>query len=219
MTWYDSNRIPEGESGNVKIQKYTVDELHMMTKAAMTGSDDIQKPGIYLRLMIDDEVMMSNNQMEFRTNLPFLTRAHGRILIAGLGLGLLPDTLRDDPRVTEIIIVEKNPHVIKLVAPYVTNPKVRVVESDIFEYKPEGVFNVIYFDIWPVFNPTCLPDMNKLRAKFEKYLDTSDPHRWINSWRYHDIKAFVRGIKHDKTLQHLGQSRNMVHKPEGSLCP
>ena len=46
-------------------------------------------PGRYTRLMLHGSVMMSDTPSERISNRFFVMNAHGRILIAGLGLGLI----------------------------------------------------------------------------------------------------------------------------------
>lgn len=73
-------------------------------------------PGDYVSLEHCGSVLMSNTPMEKRTNEDFVTNAHGKVLIGGLGIGLILLAIQDDPMVDKITVVEKNQEVIDLVA-------------------------------------------------------------------------------------------------------
>lgn len=75
----------------------------------------------------------------------------GRVLVGGLGLGVIPTMV--PTRVTEIVVVERAPEVIRLVeeaARLRCKTKLTVVEADLFEYLkhlPQD-FDTAFFDIW-----------------------------------------------------------------------
>ena len=91
------------------------------------------------------------------------------------------------PEVKSITIIEKNPDVIKLVAPTLPKRKVTVIEGDIFEWRPaKGErFNTIYFDIWGNVSTDALEEMAKLHKSFAHHLarPAEDPQRWMCSWK------------------------------------
>ena len=144
-------------------------------------------PGRYTRLMLHGSVMMSDTPSERISNRFFVMNAHGRILIAGLGLGLIVFAALERPEVEHITIVEKYRDVIELVATTLTyryGDHLSIVESDIHSWRPKSdeTYNVIYFDIWPDIRPENLTEMDRLHRRFAKRLDKGDPHRWMDSW-------------------------------------
>ena len=64
--------------------------------------------------MKDDVVWMSTDPNEIITMNPYIQKAHGDILVMGLGLGYYPfmTALKDD--VKSITIIEKDPKVIDI---------------------------------------------------------------------------------------------------------
>ena len=112
-------------------------------------------PGDYVRLMVNGDVMMSDTPMEYRTNFSFINNAKGKVFIAGLGIGVVLNALREKINngiITEIIVLEKDQNIINLVAPFFKDlrDKVKIICGDIYTYFPDDVetFDTIYFDIW-----------------------------------------------------------------------
>lgn len=143
----------------------------------------------YARLLINGRVMMTDAEFERLTNLEFVCKAHGDILIAGLGIGMiLKPALKNGESVT---VVEINPDVIALVAPSFDDPKLRIVSGDIDSWLPEAGqrFDAIYFDIWEHFNEETNAHATKLGRRFCKYLK---PGGWMGSWTRAAWKATNR---------------------------
>ena len=138
--------------------------------------------GTYVRLHINGELMMSDTAMERITNIDFIENAKGRVLVAGLGVGLILQAVLNKPDVTEVVVVEKYQDVIDLVAPRFEHPKLKVVCADIFEYElsKEVKFDTIYFDIWAEISTENLDEMRKLHSRFRKNKRTKDS--FMDSW-------------------------------------
>lgn len=75
-------------------------------RAEYTKDQDEYIPaGVYRRLSCDNEVVMSNTPMEIRTCEAFIERATGRILINGLGLGMVLHAILQKPDVTHVTVI------------------------------------------------------------------------------------------------------------------
>ena len=170
--------------GEYRISHFTID------RNTFEGIRAILRLGIpegsYVRLTRGYECIMSETPMEKRSNLKFVNKAHGRVLVAGLGIGMILLAIQDKPEVEEIIVVEMSQEVIDLVQPQLPlNNKVKIVHEDIFEYIPEGKFNTIYFDIWATYNSDTYEDeMVPLMDQYITHLvsDKEDPNRYIDCW-------------------------------------
>lgn len=175
--------VPDGKSGNVKIDtfKLTDSEIGLDNLRRWREGEDwaCVRPGTYQRLVIDDEVVMSNTQMEARTNKPVLDNAKGHVLITGLGLGIVPALLAKKRGVKSVIVIERNHDVVKLVAPHMP-AKVRVVQGDAYtwclpplrggkDWRGEmisipSMFEFTWHDIWTTYGRDNLPLFKKMRA-------------------------------------------------------
>lgn len=77
----------------------------------------------------------------------------------------------------KVTIVEQSPDVIKLVASAYTNdPRVEIVNANIFEYKPKERYDCAWFDIWDDISGNEYPEMKTLHRKFGHYVG------WSDSW-------------------------------------
>ena len=140
--------------------------------------------GNYVKLYVDGVLMMSDTDMEKHTNEEFVRNAHGDIMIAGLGIGLILDNLEDkvcSGEIQSITVYEKYQDVIDLVYPKYKHLPLKVICQDILEYKPSKneTYDTIYFDIWPDINSDNLTEIKMLhnRWKFRKR-----EGGWMDSW-------------------------------------
>lgn len=146
--------------------------------------------GHYVRLTdkLSHECVMSDTRMEKCTNSEFVEKAHGDVLIGGLGIGMIILAIQDNPEVTSITVVEKYQEVVDLIAHQLPlNDKVKIVVADIFEYETEQKFNTIYLDIWNSINRDVWEEqMSPLRKRYRKMLVSKkeDSDRFINCWAY-----------------------------------
>jgi hypothetical protein len=180
--------LKPASKGDARIEHFTVSKQDAAFQA-MRG--DCIAPGTYARIYADGELMMSDTDMERRSNWTFAHKAHGRVLIAGLGLGMIL-TGMDQAKVTDVTVVEKSQDVIDLVGPHF--PKVRTICADILAWQPPKgeKWNTIYFDIWPHICTDNLKDMAVLHRRFASRLDRSDPDAWMGSWMRDVLKARQR---------------------------
>lgn len=184
--------IPEGQSGNVKIEHFTVteEESQMSRIRSLFDRSEHVKAGKYARLIIDGSVVMSDTDMEKTSNVHVIKNAHGHVLIAGLGLGMIILPLLEKQEVEHITVIEKNPDVIKLVYPHIECDKLTVINADIFEWKPDksSKFDCIYFDIWTFISLENIDEIKKLHYKFKNKLDRDNDYCWMDSWKYDELK-------------------------------
>lgn len=98
-----------------------------------------------------DITWMGIADRDLGTYLRFYHMAKGRVLIAGLGLGLDLLSAECNNNVGSITVVEKERDVIDLVWPYLVHNKTSVVHDDIFNYLlyTDSIFDTIYLDIFP----------------------------------------------------------------------
>lgn len=142
--------------------------------------------GKFVRLTHKGEVVMSDTDMEKRTNSSFVLNAHGNVLVGGLGIGLILLPVQDKEDVSHITVIEKNKEVIDLIADQLPlNEKVEIVNADVFNYIPTGKYNTIYMDIWNYINEDVYnQQMRPLMSRCRRYLvpKSEDENRYINCW-------------------------------------
>ena len=170
--------VPAGIAGVAKVDHFDVSKEASQFTAFRPGG--YVPPGSYARLYVAGQLMMSDTRFEHTTNYDFVRAATGRVLVAGLGLGMVLHPVAAKSAVTSIVVLEKYADVVALVGPTVP-AKVSVVCADVFEHSfPKGErFDVIYFDIWPNLCTDNLGEMTRLHRRYRKHLA---PGGWMGSW-------------------------------------
>jgi len=177
--------IKPAVSGKFEIKHFDITEKDIKNINPFSfGASEFRtlKPGKYVKLVSDKEVIMSDTNMEKETNMTFLEKSKGDVLIAGLGIGLILIPLFKNPKVKSITVIEKEKDVIDLVENQLNLEKVKIQQEDIFTYVPNKKYDTIYFDIWPTIGDNFY-EMSELLEKFLPFLTNEG---WINAWRYMD---------------------------------
>ncbi|MBQ6507855.1 MAG: hypothetical protein IJI07_00125 [Flexilinea sp.] len=100
-------------------------------------------------------MLVTPNEVE--TIRPAVRAARGRVVTFGLGLGYFPYMASEKDTVERVVIVEKDPAVIRLFRQYILPQfrhaeKIEVIDDDAFEYldkaMPRDRFDYAYADIW-----------------------------------------------------------------------
>lgn len=173
--------LEDRKIGNFEVSQFEITENHF--RAVYRDGIPV---GRYVRLMQDGKCVMSDTPMEKRTNMEFCRRAHGNVLIGGLGIGMIILAIQDKDEVDHITVVEKNKEVIDLVVDQLPlNDKVDVVHADVFTYAPTEKYNTIYMDIWNWVNSDVYKkEMKPLISRYRKYLvpKSEDENRYIDCW-------------------------------------
>ena len=172
--------VPEGKSGPWKVEKFKVKGTEIQAMRLASEGRGLS-PGIYTRLKHEKswDPMMSDTPAEIRDHLEIIRKAHGRVLLNGLGLGVVLKAILNKPEVTHVDVVEINQDIINLVWPtYKDNPKITLHHADAFTIQwPKGTrWNVAWHDIWPNICVDNLEEMAKLHRKYGRRVD------WQDSW-------------------------------------
>ncbi len=203
--------LPAGRHGLAEVRHQPLSEVMCALLAAQRGWRSWDRGGVNVALVIhgaDEEVaMMSDMRFERESCAEVLQRAHGRVLIAGLGLGMILHPLCVDSRIERITVVEKLQDVIDLVGPSVAGYRnLQVVHADIFSWLPDPAarFDTIWFDIWPGWGAANLPEIFALYQRYRQYLA---PGGWMDAWMRRES---CRKLRHQSPELHRGR-RHIAH--------
>lgn len=185
-------RIPEGAHGRVSVERFTVkrDDIANVMAAIKHGRGTA--PGEYTALMINGHLWMSDTDAEWRDHLPAIWKIQDgakRVLINGLGLGMVVQAALDCEHVEHIDVVERDEDVIALVAPYYeATGRVTVHHADAYDIKwPTGItWDVAWHDIWVDLCTDNLAKMTKLHRKYGRRVG------WQGSWGRELLRAQLR---------------------------
>jgi hypothetical protein len=159
--------IPEGESGDWKVTRFEAkpDSIAAM-REAMHGRNYV--PGSYTRLSRAGVVVMTDTPDEIRDHFVPIQMAKGRVLINGLGLGMVLQGILSSPEVTHIDVVEQSEDVLKLVAPSYTDPRIAYHHADALDiqWPKRTKWDVVWHDIWDNLCSDNLQEMTRLKRKY-----------------------------------------------------
>lgn len=188
-----SKILEERETEKFKLEKFTINEVMSYRTRIPAGE--------YVRLVDKSETfdncIMSDTPMEHKTNFEIINKAHGDVLIGGLGLGMILLPLLEKEEVKSITIIEKYQDIIDIVAAQLPlNDKVKIINKDVFENSfPRGTkFDTIYFDIWNYINSDIYEEMKLLKKIYKRCLRSKkdNPNAWIGCWCEYEAKHNCR---------------------------
>lgn len=99
-------------------------------------------------LEIDGETWMVDDPPHWWAMQEHARHYKGRILIAGLGLGLILHCLSEQKGIRRITVVERNPDVIEMISPHVPQKHLEIVNKDWYDYKPRFKPDGVFFDLF-----------------------------------------------------------------------
>ena len=189
--------LPEGELGAASVRHRALENQAAREASYVAGQYIPTAPGIYALLFVTNELgsstcMMSDLGYERSTCLEVVKRAHGHVLTAGLGLGMILHPILKNPSVASVTVVEKCQDVIGLISPSLpSTPKLAIHAGDIFMWTPppDVRYDVIWFDIWPDIDATRLPEMAELHGRFARYLNHNNSGCWMESWHRQESES------------------------------
>jgi hypothetical protein len=149
--------IPVGTSRLWFVRKYELGESLTVTRE---GKLVTTPAGSYTQLFCATlnklhefpagELVMDDTPGELNKHLDFMLRAHGDVLISGLGLGCVTRGCLANPNVRSVTVIEREPDVLYLVAPHMTNPRLTIVVSDALRYieATDHRYDCAWHDLW-----------------------------------------------------------------------
>jgi hypothetical protein len=160
----------------------------------------------YIRLTKNGEgIMMSDTPMERNTNLDFIQKANGDVIIFGLGLGLVILPLLKKENVKSILVVELYQDLIDLVEPILkkqdTENKLSVIQGDCFEIHktiPKNKkFDSVYGDIWINICTDNYDGMKNLTKNWKNRVNRDNPNSFIDHWMKDYLKKEIEKEKRE----------------------
>ena len=149
--------IPAGTAGRWSVTKFLLEKPLQVTFKEKLRTIP---PGHYTQLFClteetmhqpPGEIVMHDREDELLTHLDFMLRARGRVLVTGLGLGCVVRGLLVNPQVEHITVLERDPYVMRLVAPHmIQTPRLEIIETCAFTWLHETSqeFDCAWHDVW-----------------------------------------------------------------------
>jgi hypothetical protein len=104
-----------------------------------------------------------------------LNKEFSSILIAGLGLGVMPYICKNNSSCSVVDVVEINQEVIDLVTSIGYLNNINIINDDIYVYEPTITYDIILLDIWDCVdcNENLQNNITTLVDKYKTYLNTN----------------------------------------------
>lgn len=183
---YFKSGIPEGRSGSWRIETF---EVEPVPAEADPDIPDwmLSPPGRYTRLKDNHVVFMTDLYYEWFTQkiaMQQALRRGGHVLISGLGLGMVVESIlrAPDSPVEKITVLELSADVMTLCGSYLErqfSDRLEILQADVYAWQPPAGqhYSVVWHDIWP--NPQA-PEVEGERIRLEERYG----HRcnWHGSW-------------------------------------
>ena len=193
--WYEDYKvdIPACRNDSWAVEKFIVPEKSIEgMRLAFQGRSIF--PGQYTKLVRLNGSsfggpVMSDTPAEIEDHFKLFSKAKGRILINGLGLGMALRGILLKPEVKHVDVVEISQSLIDLIGPhYLADSRVSIYCSDAYTWKPPvGVrWDVVWHDIWDNICTDNLKGMTKLHRKYGRRCD------WQGSWAQWECKRALR---------------------------
>ncbi len=98
----------------------------------------------------NNQYIMSDHESETHEHIPFFNQPLcGKILVTGLGVGLINEYLIAIPEIERVVIVEKYKEVIEMVWPHCKrDERFEVVHADAETWEPTMHFDYAWLDHW-----------------------------------------------------------------------
>lgn len=191
----------DSKVGSVELRSFELsdDDARMARVRAWLNGDNrcLIRAGKYWKLLRDGKLWMSNTPDELNDAYEIINYAQGSLLIAGLGMGIIPWLVLQKGKVGKITIVEIDKDVIKLISPYFKGLPVEIIEGSIFDFKPKEHYDWGWFDIWQDISADNRPEYARLRRKFKPYCTN------IRFWCDKEVKRLAREEKKEEEREKL----------------
>lgn len=180
--------VPAGTSGTWRLERFE------LAAPRSDGVDTrpwwaVDPAGTYTRLVNGGEVYMSDLYAELYTQAPAIDEARargGRILITGLGMGLVVEAILAEASsrapIEQIVVIEYSADVVALVGPYMEakfGDQVVVRLGDARTWRPDDDerFTVGWHDIWAdPWLPVAAAESEQMIEHYDRWCD------WQGSW-------------------------------------
>ena len=212
--------VPEGEVDGLRVSRFEVKDLDDYTEADEGRTDLLSpmenarmirdgrgcEPGWYTKLCDHNEpdehghplLWMSDTtaeRLDHAVAVAYIQMGRAeRVLINGLGLGMVLQAALSYDRVQHVDVVEADERVIKLVGPHYTKDhRVNIIHADAYEQTtawPRGTrWDAAWSDIWPSISSENLDGMDRLHAFYRRRSG------WHGMWCRKECLALRRELR------------------------
>lgn len=185
--------LPAIDQDGVVVSKYTLtdrDALMGRLDAMRHGRGLVKAGETITRLHVDGRLWMSDTPDEKRDHAEAYLQAEkrgGRVIINGLGLGMVVGAVLKLPQVEHVDVVEFDKRIVNAIGPHYASERCTIHLGDAHDIPwPTGArWTVAWHDIWPTISEENWPSMNRLHRRYGRRTD------WQGSWSRPEVKRMI----------------------------
>ena len=137
-------------------------EMFRVKKPITVTSLQVNCGGKWITLMVDDPMHLLGMEELAKLCKP------GKVLVTGLGLGLVLHPLCQRSDITEIEVIEIDPEVVDFISPYLPkDSRIKIRQDNFFPYLLSGNqdnFNSVIIDLWVLNDNSTDRDREQVKA-------------------------------------------------------
>jgi len=185
-----ATKYPLGRVGRAEItRKWQAKGFYCMEGVAGYVWYRVTKPIEVTNLKISGRIWMVDDPLHWFGMKGLAKYSEEKVLVGGLGLGLIVHALLENKKVTQIDVVEINPDVIDLIHPLLPKSnKIRVYKDNVFSFDPListhntdfGDYTTVILDVW--VGPGTREKANEMLSAFAHL-----------KWRYQKANVTIWG--------------------------
>lgn len=146
-------------------ETFVVNKINGVSKMIFSNGDWLENKEYYGKIFLGDCVDCK------KINKLYKNAVFDKILIAGLGMGLLPNYAKHIKNCSVVDVIEQNKELINYVD-YLDN-SINIIEADAYNYIPSKKYNLIIFDLWWNEKDVTLKIQKSLKKIYKEYLENS----------------------------------------------
>lgn len=149
-----ATRYPLEKVGRAKITRTKLKGFFLMEGVRGYSKYYVKKPIPVTSLKIGRETVMIDDPLQWYGMQDLARHCKGKVMLGGLGMGLILHALQDNRDVTEIHVIENNYDVIRLMLDNLPgeNPKWQIIPADVYwyldHYAKYQKYDTVILDIW-----------------------------------------------------------------------
>ena len=144
-------------------ETFVVTKIDGVSKMTFANGDWIENKEYYGRIFLGDCLNCE------KINKLYKNAVFDKILIMGLGMGLLPNYAKHIKNCSVVDVIEQNKELIDYVD-YLDN-SINIIEADAYNYIPSKKYNLIIFDLWWNEKDVTLKIQKSLKKLYKEYLE------------------------------------------------
>lgn len=177
-----------------------------------------KEPFPFLAVLEDENEWMTLTPVDMDTSQDAIREARGRVITFGLGLGYFAFHASEKEEVSEVVVIEKSPEVIRLfteaLLPHFPHKeKIRIIEGDAFRYAEEEMpkerFDFAFVDTWRDVSDG-LPMYLRMKKAEEKNPSCTFSY-WIEDFILSHLRSFVFEEIYER------ESADKTHRTENAI--